>query len=232
MTDSRMRIEAIELGNEREPLAVVDNFFPAADHLASVAKERPFTVANSFYPGLRSAAPNQYLAAIHQLLQNYLWEIFGFEKDAIESIDSAFSVISRRPEELSTLQRIPHFDTPQREGLACVHYLFPETSGYGGTSFYRHKRTGYEYVDAERFPLYKASLEEDLREHGLTEPPRYVLGDTDIFSRYASQEARFNRALFYRASSLHSGDIKPDHSYDPNPETGRLTMTAFIQLRS
>lgn len=227
----KISITAQKLGNEGEPLAIVDNFFESVDKLVEVARTRPFSPAANYYPGLRSAAPNQYLSAVHTLLQDALSEIFQFEKDQVLSIDSAISMVTRRPEDLSEYQRIPHFDRPQREGLACVHYLFPAELPYGGTSFYRHNSTGYEFIDENRVETYQETLKTEFSEIGLPEPPAYINGDTNMFTRYASCEGIYNRALFYRASSLHSGNIFPDHNYDAEPAQSRLTMTSFIKLK-
>lgn len=218
------------IGKEGEPIAIIENFFPHPEALVNVAKERPFELDASFYPGHRSVAPNQYIQFVYDTLVNHCGDLFGFEKDNIATVDSRFSLVDKKPEDLQVLQKIPHFDVPRKDGLACVHYLCPPSENYGGTSFYKHKSTGYEFVDAERVDHYMKTLEGEIEKYGLPSPPEYINGDTDIFTRIASHDAVFNRALFYRASSLHSGNIKKDHNYNLDPETGRLTMTSFITL--
>ncbi|WP_372340871.1 DUF6445 family protein [Paraglaciecola sp.] len=44
----------------------------------------------------------------------------------------------------------------------------------------------------------------------------------------ASVSAYVNRAVIYRYSSLHSGDISPDDSFDLNPLTERFTIASFL----
>jgi hypothetical protein len=38
----------------------------------------------------------------------------------------------------------------------------------------------------------------------------------------------YNRALLYRSSLLHSGEIADDVSLASDPQTGRLTITGFF----
>jgi hypothetical protein len=43
-------------------------------------------------------------------------------------------------------------------------------------------------------------------------------------------EAQYNRALLYRSHLLHSGAIRMDGGLSPEPEHGRLTITAFLEI--
>lgn len=123
------------------------------------------------------------------------------------------------------LQRIPHFDSLDKEGLAAVHYLFKKD--LGGTSFYRHKKTQFEYIDESRKLDYFRSLES---ENGTGNIPTsgYINGDTALFEKIAEQEGVFNRIIFYRRNSLHSGAISEHFVPDNNPRSGRLSINSFI----
>lgn len=223
-------INQLQLGNEGQPLVIVDNFFSAAEPLAAAAHSRPFKSEHAFYPGLRSAAPNQYLRAIHTLAVEALTGVFGFKAIDLISIDSVYSYVTTTPGQLKPYQRIPHFDIPFAEGIACVHYLFPNSSGFGGTSFYRHNSTGFEFIDEGRITQYMAVLDEEIASCGLPEPAQYITGDTALFTRHMSCEPKFNRILFYRACMLHSGNIFIDHDFDAAPLNNRLTVTTFIKI--
>src|SRR5690606_25695051 len=118
------------------------------------------------------------------------------------------------------LQRIPHFDSLEREGLATVHYLF--RGNLGGTAFYRHRKTGFESIDASRRDAYFRSLESE--NDGPNMPgPGYINGDTPLYEQIAKQEGVFNRMLVYPRNILHSGCIDRNFVPDPNPRTGRLS---------
>ena len=64
----------------------------------------------------------------------------------------------------------------------------------------------------------------------LNQPNGYIHGSTENYEEIASYKAVYNRLLMYRGSSLHSGIINSDYNFDPSPETGRLTVTSFIEF--
>jgi hypothetical protein len=138
-----------------------------------------------------------------------------------------YSLVTTPPEKLRFLQRVPHIDSANGNGLASVHYLF--AGNLGGTAFYRHRRTGFEYVDESRRDVYFRTLESE--EQGPDAPgPGYINGDTALFEQIASQDGVYNRVLIYRRNSLHSGSLGKDFVPDPNPLTGRLSINSFIDL--
>ena len=139
-----------------------------------------------------------------------------------------FSLVTTPPEKLTPPQRLPHFDTIDTGRIAVLHYLCrPE---HGGTAFYRHRRTGFETVTADRFERYQRVLHEEAGEHGLP-PARYFHGATTQFDAVAEYDAVFNRALIYRGATLHSGSIPAGFGFSGNPRLGRLTVNTFFQVK-
>ncbi len=126
------------------------------------------------------------------------------------------------------IQSVPHFDGFDRTHIASVHYLCTEE--FGGTSFYRHRSTGYETMDAQRIVEYAPRLKAEVM--GLnTRSFTYIRGDTALFERTASVEAKFNRAIYYRSNVLHSGDIPANISMPAQPRKGRLTANTLGVIR-
>ena len=66
--------------------------------------------------------------------------------------------------------------------------------------------------------------------HGLPDAA-YIAGDTPVFERIALHQGRFNRAILYRSNTLHCAHLPDTLSFDPDPETGRLTVNSFLELR-
>ena len=99
-----------------------------------------------------------------------------------------------------------------------------------GTALYRHKPTGFEYVDEQRYTPYMESIEQRYPSESHY-PEGYINGSTDCFEEVASFDAVFNRLLMYRGTSLHSGKIGKDYNFDPSPATGRLTLTSFFEFK-
>ncbi|ALS99900.1 DUF6445 family protein [Lacimicrobium alkaliphilum] len=222
-----MQLTVQHIGHEQQPLLIVDDFVPNPGGLIDFAMQQTNVLpADGQYPGLRSPAPPAYGQFLLEQLVLHLISFFGASAGELGKADCYYSLVSTPANELTLLQRLPHFDRPHPDELAIIHYLCNEQ--HGGTSFYRHRSTGFESVTAERQSEYQHRLEADLRESAL--PTGYINGDTSVFERIASIPARFNRALIYRCSSLHSGDIGPDYGYDLNPLSGRFTIASFLSV--
>lgn len=217
------------IGNDNAPLLVVDNF--AADPYAWVrsACQQVFTEQSRYYPGIRAAAPPAYQELFGHKLQEQIVAAFDLKGGTMSFSLCHFSLVTTPRERLQVPQRIPHVDSLARSGLASIHYLFRKE--FGGTAFYRHRKTGFEYIDESRNPRYLASLrEENLRPETLAEG--YINGDTPLFEQIDKQEGVFNRLLIYRRNSLHSGCIDKHFVPDPDPATGRLSINSFIDFTS
>ncbi len=226
--DIGRRVEVVRVGEERAPVVVIDDVARAPEALVDAASGQTFTAMGDHYPGVRAPASPQVLAEIDEVLGWALYEVFGFREGA-RVRESAFSIVTTPPGELSVFQRLPHFDSVDPRRLAVLLYLSrPEQ---GGTAFYRHNETGFEEVNAARFATFKAALEADTARRGL--PPAAYPGErVHGFTRTATLPAAFNRALLYRGNSLHSGAIPHDLALDSDPRVGRLTLNVFLEPRA
>lgn len=222
------KIECSKVGNEQQEVLVVDDFLKGAASLKRAAVDgNSFSCADSFYPGIRMQVPHEYTIAIVRNLGYFMEKFFNLEVRKIKSATSRFSIVTTPPHSLDLLQRIPHFDAPSRKGLAVLYYLQSVPSM--GTALYRHKPTGFEYVDDQRYSHYMEHVNKRYPSES-DYPEGYINGSTDQFEEVASYDAVFNRLLMYRGTSLHSGKIGKDYSFDPNPATGRLTVTSFFEF--
>ncbi|MDQ0251945.1 hypothetical protein J2W22_004033 [Sphingomonas kyeonggiensis] len=214
-------IVARRIGAEGQPIAIVDGFHPDPENLRAAALAAVFEPGRHHYPGIRAPLPADYFAQVRAGLAPVLREVLGAGK-GVELLDASFSIVITPPAELGIEQRLPHVDAVQPGRIALVHYL----AEGDGTSFFRHRATGFETIDAARSPAYLAALNAELR----ADPPvaAYPFGDTALFERIAHVEARPNRAVIYRSALLHSGAISPGAVLDNDPATGRLTVTAFL----
>ena len=220
----------LRIGTAREPVVVVDDFLSSPQLLIDYAAAHCAfdAVSDAFYPGSRAPAPAIYCFALRAFLGPIFAQAFGLPDSCIIGELSHFSLVITPPEKLQTVQRMPHFDNTNPRQLALLHYLCgPE---HGGTSFYRHRRSGFEYIDETRLPEYRHSVGTDLAELGAP-PAKYICGDDPRFERTAAFSAALNRVLIYRSINLHSADIAASFSFDPNPRSGRLTVNTFFYFR-
>jgi hypothetical protein len=138
-----------------------------------------------------------------------------------------YSLVTLPPEKLSFLQRVPHVDSVQGDGLATVHYLF--RGEWGGTAFYRHRSSGFECIYPSRRDSYYRSLVQEIRGGDAT-GEGYIDDDTSLFERVAHVDGAFNRMLVYRRNSLHSARIDNARIPPADPMAGRLSINTFIDV--
>lgn len=213
------------LGEERAPLLVIDNFLQNPEFLVEHACQLQFVQNSPLYPGIRAPAPIAFQTLLLTALSRQLQQVFELKGTKLSLSLCQYSLVTQPADQLTLLQRIPHFDSTKRDELAAIFYLFK--NDLGGTSFYRHNKTGYEFIDdARRIPYFK-SLENENDTPNM--PQRgYINGDTALFTRIREQKGIFNRLIVYRRQNLHSGSISPGFVPDSNPRTGRLTINIFI----
>lgn len=220
----QVRVETI--GHEAQPLAVLDDFAVDPDALRAFAASGRFGPGRQHYPGIRANLPEPYLAAQLPAIRAVIAEIFG-QAGPVDVVDASFSIVSTPPAALTVSQRLPHVDAFGADRIALVHYLSPD--GGDGTSFYRHRATGFETITEARRDIFFRHLDTELR-HGGPPEAAYVNGDTPLFTCVHATKARYNRALLYRSWNLHSGAIAGDAALSSDPREGRLTVTAFLRI--
>lgn len=220
-----IRIEKRAIGREGAPLLIIDNFVAEPDRLVKKAATAQFASGGRFYPGIRAKAPPSYEHFLTTRLQPLLTEHFGLTSRSLRLTMCHYSVVTTPAAQLNLLQCLPHVDSLAPEGFATIHYLFKQQ--LGGTAFYRHRATGYEYLDEVRGPVYSRVLEAECA--GADRPAsEYINGDTALFEQIERAEGVFNRMLVYRRNSLHSGAIERTFVPDADPRTGRLSINSFI----
>jgi Family of unknown function (DUF6445) len=215
-------------GREQQPVIVIDNFVSDPARFIDDAAMLSFKPIGPFYPGVRAVVPAGLFAQSLDPVAGLIAEVFGVAFP-IASVESWYSLVTTPPEALAPIQRLPHFDSVDPGRIAVLHYLSRNVAG--GTSFFRHRGTKFESVDANREAQYRTAIDADVARLGLPEPA-YIAGDTTMFERIAQYEARFNRAIIYRGNTIHCADIPPDMVMSRDPAQGRLTVNSFIQARA
>lgn len=224
-------VNVIYVGTDREPVLIVDNVLSDPEAVIHFAENGDAfrKEDRDFYPGIRKQFSMAYAESIYVQLQQLFLDTFSEQLPAtIEPVSCLLSLTTTKQEHLRPIQSVPHFDSCDSAQIAGVHYLCSEQ--FGGTSFYRHRSTGYESMTAQRIADYAPSLKSEvmaLKARSF----QYIRGDTELFERTASIEAKFNRAIYYRSNVLHSGDIPADIQMPLNPRAGRLTANTLAVIR-
>jgi uncharacterized protein DUF6445 len=219
------RQQRLRIGREQQPLVVIDNLVENPDELVDLAATKQFGDVPNYFPGVRAKVPLTYQQFILEKLRGVFAEVFGYAPGTVRFTGCHYSLITTPAAKLGYAQRIPHVDSVVIKELAFIHYLFK--ADFGGTAFYRHRKTGFEYIDFDRRPEYLRHIEEESL--GADYPPaEYISGDTPLYEQISAQDGLFNRALIYRRNSLHCGSIARGFVPDLNPRTGRLSINGFL----
>nr|WP_315382175.1 DUF6445 family protein [uncultured Sphingomonas sp.] len=214
-----MTAAATRMGVEQVPLWQRDDAHPAPAALVEAAGRLAFgREEGDLYPGMRAPVPEGYA----DWLMRTAADLLG---GAPAVLRASFAVASDDPARLAPIQRIPHFDDCSDAIVAAIHYLC--AAPHGGTSFYRHRTTGFERITADRLPLWRQALSRDGEAHGLP-PKAYHEGDSPAFLRIGQAAIAFNRLILYPANCLHAGDVAG--SWQAAAASPRLTVTSLLRL--
>ena len=226
----KLTCSSINIGAEHVPVWILDDVILAPEQLVELASEqdgiRYKAQSSDFYPGIRKAAPNAYQ---HLLVKLFNQLILGGEaKSSPHVLMSAFSIANTPVSQLRPIQMLPHFDTPDSQQFAVVHYLCDAT--HGGTAWYRHRNTGYERITTDRLVPYNRQIKQQAIAENIHLNPHYINHSTALFEQIHSVEAKFNRAVIYPSNALHSGNIQADKGLCADPKKGRLTVSSFVSM--
>lgn len=216
------------VGEESTPVVIIDEPILEPQALIRYASEQAAFESDSrfAYPGIRTSLPPEYAETLVPELVGLIPDVYGPPPgDEYRLIHQLFSLITRQPEELMPLQRVPHFDHHSPWYFATVHYLNP--GPHAGTGFFRHRPTRFERIPEDRYPAYARAADAHVRTHGLP-AEKYINASDDHFELIAEVEYRPNRLIMYPSNLLHSGLIEPERDISDDPATGRLTANLFL----
>ncbi|KQY35934.1 hypothetical protein ASD38_05185 [Caulobacter sp. Root487D2Y] len=223
---TRIRVQLRHLGQERQPLLIVDDVLADPEAMIDAAREAGFyTPEHTHYPGLNAPLPESYYRTVVTALRGPIAAAFGLSSDACLKYFGFFALATTPAREAEPIQKIPHHDSPDPERLAMVHYLC--RGDHGGTGFFRHKTTDFESVDHARHETYVAVAQAQLaaRGAGAAAYAGPVMADHELIGQ---ADCVFNRLIVYRNHLLHSALLGPEAG-GADPGVGRLTANGFIE---
>ena len=224
---SDIKVQLRQIGDERQPLLVVDNVLQDPDAMIDAARAAGFyTPEHTHYPGLNAPLPESYYRTVITALRGPIEAAFGLSQAAYLTYFGFFALATTGVADAEPIQKIPHHDAPDPGRLAMVHYLC--RGDFGGTGFFRHKATGFETIDASRHAAYVAAAQAEL---DAGEPAAFPGGEMANYEQIGEADMVFNRLILYRSHVLHAAllDAEPGSA---DPARGRLTANGFIEAVS
>jgi hypothetical protein len=221
-------VRSAQVGRRAIAVTMIDNVLLEPRGVAALGFAKSYAEDSSnLYPGLRAPMPESFSTAFRAWLTPILQRSGGLAgNQAICRDTSFFSVVSTPSAELLPIQCIPHYDSTDPNLFAAVIYLCD--TRFSGTSFYRHRRTGYEEITEANRNNYQLALDNEMRIHGI--PRReYANGDSLLFESIFSNELKFNGAIIYPGRILHAANIQERFERPKDKSEWRLTVTALLQ---
>lgn len=219
------------IGGNKTPIVVIDDYIENLNDLTKQVSVnggfKPDEITN--YPGIRSAMPKPIVIDYLQPVMLGLYKVFNLPETLSPfPKDNYFSLITANPGEISALQSLPHFDTPNPNLLAVIHYI--GDGEHGGTGFFSHKKSGLERIDYENKEYFYECAQAHFNTIDTTNFS-YCEEEHAEFSCYETIDYKPNRLIIFPGQLLHSTLVNLDKDIDGNPITGRLTANMFIEFK-
>jgi hypothetical protein len=222
---------------------IIDGFYRHPERIRALALAQRRWEPRRLFPGLQAVVPVDTRPLFAGLSQ---WiDVPGFSAASETAGRAVFSMITKKDAELAPLQsRQAHND--DHSHLAGLVYLNLPGQCRGGTSFYRHRKTGLDACP-KTLPEVMAALGEPTPPANEAEtralwdrlygtlyelqpgPTQYIRESTDVWELTRLVEMKHNRAVFYDSQLFHSNYTRDDFFGD-TLETRRLTQTLFLLI--
>lgn len=229
-----MDVQHVEVGGT--PALVVDNVYRRPEYVRRLALDLDFHRPAGGYPGYFAFATISAMPAL-ELVNDLMRDVLGHELGFTDGYrdDLVFAVMTREEHELTPGQRKPHTDG-FCDYAGLIYLNLPEQCA-GGTSFWRHRRTGLEGApgsDAANPVLAKlaaASPAAPGEEDDADLPDGYLLESNATWERAQVLPMAFNRLVFYSSYLYHSPWYDP-RDFGTALDERRLTQNLYFVKRA
>ncbi|AWL10725.1 hypothetical protein HMF8227_00217 [Saliniradius amylolyticus] len=223
MKDPGQASDIFCVGTEQTPVISLAGDF-SHQRLAMAATQETWIPGGNAYPGIRAQVPGDYFEQLIKQMAPALKQAYGLTPEQIDEAFCCFSLATQCEQQLTRLQSVPHFDAITGRQLAMVHYLCE--SPFDGTGFFRQRQTGIENVTQDNLDRYQTVLDSYIKDV----EPGYSRYCDQYYDCLYQQPAQINRIVLYPASLLHSGLVNDDRRLTDDPQSGRLTITGFLNF--
>lgn len=181
---------------------------------------------HSAYPGPEMPIHEQIATHLETFFNIHMRRLLGARR--VQQMSSKMAMVTTPPDQLEPRQWICHRDRadlpPEYRLAASVLYLF-DNPAFGGTNFYRTRRSTAE-TDRLVHDTGELSAAEFASQYAVE--PGYLSQSNRWFKQVYSVEPKFNRMVFYDGNLFHSSDILDPAALSSDPANGRLTMNGFF----
>jgi hypothetical protein len=228
-----MPVKVHEIGREKTKIVTIKDLVKAPDELVGLACSMlPFPDESkmNLYPGLRryftksDANAAHYVDSLLQSIATLMQSVYSVK--GFKLINSSFSMVTKVLDDMTPIQRSPHYDSANPNFFAVLHYLSP--TPFGGTNFYRHKNTNIERITPANESEYQSILAKQFDEQKANSNLNHNERE-NWFEKIGAVAGEYNQLVIYQGALLHSGDIPANFKPSSDPRRGRLTANIFIE---
>ncbi|WP_077338495.1 DUF6445 family protein [Pseudocolwellia agarivorans] len=219
------------IGQDKTPVIIIDNYAENLDELADSVvgngQFKPDEITN--YPGIRSVIPKALVVGYLKPLMEVLYRVYKLSNHLQPTPkDNYFSLITKQPHEISAMQSWPHFDTPNPNLIAVIHYL--NKGDHGGTGFFKNNKSGLERIDASTKDYFYRCADDYFNSLN-TNTFHYCGEQHSEFTCYKKIAYKPNRLIIFPGQLLHSTLVNTVTDINGDPATGRLTANLFVEFK-
>ncbi|MGO2010583.1 DUF6445 family protein [Pseudoalteromonas sp.] len=225
------KVTSIKINDINEDILIVDDFIKDVEPIMHFAKQyaylHPVGSDGTLYPGKRDDMPEPYFKVFIELINNLLEKkLLNTDDKNIYLHKAKLSLVTLKPEELNTLQKMPHVDSTDDKTFAAVHYLVG--SEFGGTAIYRYVPFNLIKITKDKEHLVHEMIEQV--KNNPIQHQSYLSDNTCLFEKVVNVNAKLNRVVLYRSNLLHSANLKDKKNHLDNISLGRLSIASFFRV--
>ncbi len=231
--NNELKIQTLSIPDTSLKVIVIDNFLldiaPVKIFAHNIAYLNPMFSDNTLFPGMRDKMPMPYTRLLKDFFETDIFPLISCDAQTQSTFHSSLlSLVTCKPSELNTNQKMPHVDSCNDNDYAFVHYLSPKE--LGGTSFYKYKPLNISEFTAKQRHLLPEMSQEVAKYSG--EHKSYLTSTTSVFEQILTIEAKVNRLVIYPANILHSANLTSEQSYCGDLDKGRLSISSFASVNN
>ncbi|MGS0693804.1 DUF6445 family protein [Shewanella sp. 0m-4] len=224
------QIQVLQLADSEHLIWVIDDFIADFESLVDYCENKayfnPQGADGTLFPGVRDEMPASYYQSLSALLELLALQPQGecFKQHQIAKC--WLSKVTLTPQQLTSKQKMPHFDSLADHSMAAVHYL--KGNHLGGTSFYRYKHSeklNLSFDDKEMILDMVEKVEQSAAARS-----GYINESDELFEKVFSVEAKSNRLVIYSGNILHSANITDQVEFDKKALNNRTSVNSFFNV--
>ncbi len=216
----KSRVQVIEVGHEKHPVVMVDDFYKNPQGVRNFFLDSPVPI---WKEGSRSRNFKDYYdcrqsidlpfgaGSLLEVLRETTHDVFGLKVDfPPKAVSNFFQLIKSQPKDTTAF---PHTDASPERALHipvnALVYLNTNKEARGGTALYRHKKTGRESI-----PMGKVSYSRFHDEH-IQAPGAGKTGETfwcyykKFWEPFHLIPMKFNRLIIFPSQVFHGAWHEP-----------------------